>query len=89
MGGDYRTFSGHAHGELDPNDPNNAIITDIKLAPRNARGRVEYVATFSLIVPTVHTNVLIYSVVNRGTGSAAKASSRVPAGAVRARSAQP
>ena len=39
-----RTNSGKAYGELDPNDPKNALITDIKLAPRNARGKVEYVA---------------------------------------------
>jgi hypothetical protein len=30
--------------ELDPRDPRNAVITDILLAPRNARGMVEYVA---------------------------------------------
>ena len=47
----YERLSGRAYGELDPNDPKNAIVTDIKLAPRNARGKVEYVATFSLIKP--------------------------------------
>ena len=67
-------ITGKAHGELDPNDPKNAVITDIKLAPRNARGKVEYVATFSLMKPidmTQASGVLIYSVVNRGNGAPA------------------
>ena len=58
----------------DPNDLKNALITDIKLAPRNARGRVEYIATFSLMKPidmTHSSGVLMYTVVNRGNGAAA------------------
>src|SRR5881396_2647826 len=49
--GQYETIAGRAFGELDPNDPRNAIITDIKLAPRNANGRVEYIASFFLVKP--------------------------------------
>ncbi len=49
--GPYETLAGRAFGELDPNDPRNAIITDITLAPRNARGMVEYVASFFLAKP--------------------------------------
>ena len=70
----YERITGKAYGELDPNDPKNALITDIQLAPRNARGKVEYVATFSLMKPidmTQASGVLIYSVVNRGNGAAA------------------
>ena len=37
----HETLSGHVSGELDPKDPHNAIITDIQLAPRNAKGMVE------------------------------------------------
>src|SRR5215213_5933012 len=33
---------GRAFGELDPQDPANAQIVDLKLAPRNANGKVEY-----------------------------------------------
>ena len=61
------------HGELDPNDPHNRIIQDIELAPRNARGQVEYVATFALAKPvdiSKSARVLLYSVVNRGNGAA-------------------
>src|SRR5204863_2758788 len=71
--GPYEHIFGLIHGELDPNDPKNAIITDIKLAPRNARGKVEYVAQFSMVKPvdmTKSTGVLWYSVVNRGGGMA-------------------
>ncbi|HEY6255879.1 MAG TPA: alpha/beta hydrolase domain-containing protein [Xanthobacteraceae bacterium] len=49
--GPYETIAGRAFGELDPNDPHNAIIQDIKLAPRNARGMVEYTASFQLVKP--------------------------------------
>src|SRR6266852_5187490 len=49
--GQYETLAGKAFGELDPNDPHNAVIQDIKLAPRNARGMVEYTATFQIVKP--------------------------------------
>jgi hypothetical protein len=69
--GEYETLRGRVHGEIDPSDPRNRIIQDLDLAPRNARGRVEYVATFSLmrpIDPTKASGVLSYYVVNRGNG---------------------
>src|SRR3984893_19588223 len=49
--GQYETLAGKAFGELDPNDRRNAVIQDIKLAPRNARGMVEYTATFQIVKP--------------------------------------
>jgi hypothetical protein len=67
--GQYEVLSGHVFGELDPDDPLNAIITDIKLAPRNAGGRVEYSATFALTKPIdmgKASGVMIYQVPNRG-----------------------
>jgi hypothetical protein len=69
----YELISGKFYGELDPADPKNALITDIALAPRNARGKVEYVGTFSLMKPvdlSRASGVLMYSVVNRGNGTA-------------------
>src|SRR6185295_9679939 len=69
----YERVSGKFYGELDPADPKNALITDIRFATRNARGMVEYVGTFSLMRPTdlsKASGVLIYSVVNRGNGTA-------------------
>lgn len=70
--GPYEAIQGLAHGEVDPNEPRNRIIQDLDLAPRNARGKVEYVATFSLMKPvdlTKASGVLVYSVVNRGNGA--------------------
>ncbi len=70
--GNYERIRGFAHGEVDPADRRNRIIQDLDLAPRNARGRVEYVATFALTRPADParlSGVLMYSVVNRGNGA--------------------
>ncbi|HWY47980.1 MAG TPA: alpha/beta hydrolase domain-containing protein [Bryobacteraceae bacterium] len=75
--GQYERLTGHAYGELDPKDPRNAIITDLQFAARNARGMVEYVATFSLAKPMdlgKASGVLIYEVANRGRIALASAS---------------
>src|SRR5262245_7502134 len=39
--GQYEQLTGVAYGEVIPKDPLTAVITDIELAPRNARGRAE------------------------------------------------
>jgi hypothetical protein len=65
----YQKLTGHAYGELDPRLPLNAIITDLQFAPRNARGMVEYVATFTILKPadmSKASGVLLYFVPNRG-----------------------
>lgn len=65
----YEKLTGHAYGEVDPTRPLNAIITDLELAPRNARGMVEYVATFTIVKPadmSKASGVLLYFVPNRG-----------------------
>jgi hypothetical protein len=67
--GQYETLTGRALGELDPRDPHNTIITDLAFAPRNSRGKVEYVATFILVKPIdleKSNGVLFYGVPNRG-----------------------
>ena len=67
--GQYQTLAGRAFGELDPDDPHNRIITDIRLAPRNASGKVEYVATFFLVKPidmTKSSHLMWHDVPNRG-----------------------
>lgn len=67
--GQYEKIVGKAYGELNPRDRHNALIQDIRFAPRNARGMVEYVATFTLLRPidiTKASGVLFYDVVNRG-----------------------
>ena len=67
--GQYERLTGHFYGELDPKDALNAIINDILLALRNARGLVEYSATFTLLRPVDSSKVsgvLWYEVPNRG-----------------------
>ena len=65
----YERLTGHFYGELDPKNALNAVINDILLAPRNARGHVEYSATFTLLRPVDSSKVsgvLWYEVPNRG-----------------------
>src|SRR5262245_17966391 len=67
--GQYEILVGKAYGELDPKDTHNTIITDLQFAPRNERGMVEYVATFTLVKPVdlaKANGVLLYAVPNRG-----------------------
>jgi len=49
--GQYEKIVGKAFGELDPNDPKNAVIVDLQLAPRNAEGKVEYSFDFYILKP--------------------------------------
>src|ERR1700728_4734017 len=53
--GQYERISGHMVGEVDPQDPLNAIIVDIGLAPVNASGRVTYLTNFQLLPPIDRT----------------------------------
>lgn len=65
----YEILAGRFFGELDPADPRNAIINDLSLAPKNARGLVEYSATFRMLLPVDVariSGVLVYEVPNRG-----------------------
>src|SRR5262245_19865149 len=75
--GAYENIRGRIYGEVDPADRRNLIIQDLDRAPRNQRGKVEYVATFSLMKPVDNSKasgVLFYSVVNRGNGDASPGS---------------
>jgi hypothetical protein len=68
--GQYETLAGRAWGELDPNHPNNSIITDIDLAERNPlTGKVEYMATFFIVKPidmSRASGLMWHDVPNRG-----------------------
>ncbi|HKA53179.1 MAG TPA: alpha/beta hydrolase domain-containing protein, partial [Candidatus Binatia bacterium] len=67
--GRYEKLVGRAFGELEPTSPLNAVITDLALAPRNARGRVEYVTDFYILksVDAARGNkVLLCDLTNRG-----------------------
>src|SRR5579862_1607070 len=67
--GQYETLAGRAFGELDPNDPHNAVITDIRLAKKNANSKVDYTATFFLVKPidmSKSSHLMWHDVPNRG-----------------------
>ncbi len=67
--GQFEKLVGTAYGEVDPDDPHNAIIQDIELAPRNARGMVEYSTGVYIIKPidmSKGNEMLFYNVHNRG-----------------------
>ncbi len=71
LAGGYELLEGHFTGALDPDDKHNALVNDIKLAARNAAGRVEYSATFAIARPLrAMSGVLVYDVPNRGRGAA-------------------
>jgi len=70
--GQYEQLDGTATGEIDPKDPLNAVIQDIELAPRNARGMVEYAMDISILKPidtSRGNHTILYDVVNRGNKS--------------------
>ena len=50
--GQYEKLVGRVFGEVDPEAPENAVIVDLELAPRNSRGMVEYIADLYILRPT-------------------------------------
>jgi hypothetical protein len=67
--GPYEQLDGIATGEIDPKDPANAVIQDIELAPRNARGMVEYSTKVSILKPmnmSSSNRAMLLEIVNRG-----------------------
>ena len=69
LAGSYEALSGMVHFEVDPANPANRMITDIALAPRNERGRVEFRSNFFLLKPADAARgngTVLYEVSNRG-----------------------
>ena len=67
--GAYEVIKGIIHLEVDPDNPANRQIADLKLAPRNERGYVEFSTEFELHKPVDAdrgNHRLIYFVNNRG-----------------------
>jgi Alpha/beta hydrolase domain len=65
--GAYEKIRGLAKFSLDPNAAANQVIVDLKLAPRDAKGRVVFESTFILLRPvTARNSTLVYDVNNRG-----------------------
>jgi hypothetical protein len=65
--GTYEQLACTANGTVDPNDPLNGIIQDIKLAPK-VSGRVQYSMDVTILRPTDHSksnHVMLFDVPNR------------------------
>jgi hypothetical protein len=81
--GRYEQIDGLAHFAVDPNHPDNGVIADIGLAPRNGDGMVEFSADFRVVKPVDndHGNGrLLLDVVNRGKELALKNINSAPDG---------
>lgn len=67
--GAYERIKGRLYYAVDPDNPANAHIVDLKLAPRNKDGLVEFVGDFFLLKPvdlTKGNHRILYDVNNRG-----------------------
>jgi Alpha/beta hydrolase domain len=82
--GAYERVIGKAYGEVDPRSPSNFMIQDIALAPKNARGMVEYSTDIDILRPADRTKsngVLFFNILNRGNkGGLALFNADVPGG---------
>jgi len=67
--GPYEKIAGTVFFELDPSDPHNKAIADIDLAPRNARGRVQFSADLFILAPQDPSRAsgsVLFEISNRG-----------------------
>ena len=70
LAGPYEKVVGTAHFAVDPDLPQNQIIVDLKLAPRNVHGEVEFSSDFYLLKPVDPSRSngrLFYEAGNRGS----------------------
>ncbi len=68
--GQYEVITGIATGEVDPSSRLNSIITDLSLAPRNAKGNVVYQHNFYILKPvdlSMGNHKIMYEPPNRGS----------------------
>ncbi len=70
--GPYEYLAGVLHFTADPQHPDNAVICDLALAPRNPEGLVEYSAEFHLLKPVnpPSSGRLLVDSINRGNMTA-------------------
>ena len=67
--GPYERLVGRIEFALDPTDPHNAVIVDLKHAPRDAEGRVRFSSDLYVLRPSdplKGNGVLLFEVANRG-----------------------
>ena len=68
--GAYEKIKGRLHYSVDPGNPANSRIVDLKYAPKNAKGMVEFAGEFILLKPVdlqKGNHRMIFDVNNRGT----------------------
>jgi hypothetical protein len=68
--GVFEKISGKIYFEVDPRNSANKIIADIKKAPKNARGKVEFSSDFYMLKPfdaSRGNGTVLFEVANRGT----------------------
>ena len=79
--GPYEEIVGKVYYSLDPDNPRNKSIVDLDKAPRDAAGRVAFVADLFVLVPKdeSHGNgVALFDVLNRGRKNMLNAFNRSP-----------
>ena len=71
--GPYQLLEGTVHLAVDPTHPSNAVITDLKRAPRDTNGLVHCSADFCILQPVSSqrgSHRIFFDVVNRGNPTA-------------------
>ncbi len=69
--GPYEQLDGTVYFAVDPGHPANQVITDLKLAPRDANGCVQFSADWRLLRPVEPqrgNHRLLFDILNRGRG---------------------
>ena len=67
--GPYEQLDGTVHFSVNPDHPGNGLITDLKLAPKDAGGRVTFTSDFRILKPVSPergNRRLLLDVLNRG-----------------------
>src|SRR6478609_4850837 len=83
--GPYERIDGIVRLAVDPSNPANEAIIDLDKAERDADGRVQFSADFSILQPTDPargSGRLLYEVVNRGRRNISRHLNRAPAAPV-------
>lgn len=79
--GPFEIVEGRAHYQVDPDDPRNAAIVDLALAPRDRVGAVHFTGDFTFIAPQQTPSAkLLVDVPNRGRRLAFSQFNRAPPG---------
>src|SRR6266566_2272910 len=71
--GQYERIQGKIIGEVDPGNPQNAVIVDIENAPKNPNGTVSYSSDFQIIRPinfAQGNHRVVFDLPNRGSARA-------------------